>query len=84
MGAAHFVFETVECSCDVRVRLQIDPLSDVFLVGDLPNHELLSEVLVVNDKCRVAENVFNLCKNNKFRNEYEKRKASGIRNLFQI
>jgi len=58
--AAHFVFETVKCRGDVRVRLQVDPLRDVFQVGDLPNHEFLSEVLVVDDKCWVAEDVFNL------------------------
>ena len=60
MCTAHFVFETVKCRGDVRVRLQVDPLRDVFQVGDLPNHEFLSEVLVVDDKCWVAEDVFNL------------------------
>ena len=42
------------------MRLQVDPASDVLVVGDLPDDELLSEVFVVDDKGSVADDVFDL------------------------
>ena len=40
--------------------LQVNPLLDVFVVGDLPRHELLSEVLVVQDEGGFTEDCFDL------------------------
>ena len=42
------------------MRLQIDPLADVFFVRDLPDDELLAEVLVVHDVRSVTDYVFDL------------------------
>ena len=60
MAAGNFVPETVKRCHYVRMRLQVDPASDVLVVGDLPDDELLSEVFVVDDKGSVADDVFDL------------------------
>jgi len=56
----HFVSETVEGSNYVRMRLGIDPASDVFIVWDLPDHKLLSEVLVIYHISSVTNDMFYL------------------------
>ena len=50
MTARHFLFETVKSSRDIRVGLQVDPTGQVLVVGDLPDHELLPKVFVVDDE----------------------------------
>ena len=40
--------------------LQVDPLSDVLIVGDLANDKLLSEVLMVNNVRGIADDVLDL------------------------
>ena len=60
MGTAQLFSETVERRHNVRMRLNVDPLGDVFLVGNLAHDELLSEVLVVDNVGRVANYVLHL------------------------
>ena len=60
MGTAQLFSETVERRHNVRMRLNVDPLGDVFLVGNLAHDELLSEVLVVDNIGRVANHVLHL------------------------
>ena len=60
MGTAQLFSETVKRRNDVRMRLNVDPLGDVFLVGNLAHDELLSEVLVVDNIGRVANHVLHL------------------------
>lgn len=62
VGTAHFVSETVEGSCDVRVRLQVDPPADVLVLRDLSDNELLAEVFMVYDESSIAEDMFDLNK----------------------
>jgi len=52
--------ETVECCNDVGVGLKVYPLVDDFVVRDLSGHELLSEVLVVEDEGVLTEDSFDL------------------------
>ena len=52
--------ETVKRGYNIRMRLKVDPLGDVFLVGDLPNDELLPKILMVDDKRRIAHHVLDL------------------------
>ena len=60
VDATVFFHETVECCNDVGMGLKVDPLVDDFVVGDLPGHELLSEVLVVQDEGGLTEDCFDL------------------------
>ena len=60
MSTAQFFSETVERRHNVRMRLQVDPLGDVFLIGYLTHDEFLSEVLVVDNVGRVADDVLHL------------------------
>ena len=54
------ISETVERSYNVGMRLKIDPASDIFIIGYLADHELLSEVLVVDDEGRVTDHMLDL------------------------
>ena len=54
------ISETVERSYDVGMRLKIDPASDIFIIGNLADHELLSEVLVVDDVGSVTDHMLDL------------------------
>ena len=54
------ISETVERSYDVGMRLKIDPAGDIFIIGNLADHELLSEVLVVDDVGRVTDHMLDL------------------------
>jgi len=60
VAAAYFLPETVESCDDICMCLQVDPLSDVFIVGDLANDKLLSEVLMVNNVRGIADDVLDL------------------------
>ena len=42
------------------MRLQVNPLSDVLLIWDLPNDKLLPEVLMVHYEGSVADHVLYL------------------------
>jgi hypothetical protein len=60
MTIRHLLSETVESGRDVRMHLNVDPARDVFLGWDLPDDELLPEILVVDHVRRVANNMFDL------------------------
>ena len=60
MSSRHIISKTVECSRDVRVRLNVDPPGDVLLIRYLPDDELLTEVLVVDNVRCVADHMFDL------------------------
>ena len=60
VAAAYFLPETVESCDDICMCLQVDPLSDVLIVGDLANDKLLSEVLMVNNVRGIADDVLDL------------------------
>ena len=60
VGTAQFLSETVEGRGDVCVSLQVNPLGDVFVVGDLADYELLTEVLVVDHVRRVTNHMLHL------------------------
>ena len=60
MGTAQLFSETVERRHNVRMRLNVDPFGDVFLIGNLAHDELLSKVLVVDNIGRVANHVLHL------------------------
>lgn len=60
MRSAKVILETVKGRDDVGMRLQIDPLCDVLLVCYLAHDELLAEILMVDNICRVADYMFNL------------------------
>ena len=68
------------------MRLKVDPLRDVLLVGDLAHDELLSEVLMVDDVGRVANHVLDLsshtAKAGKVKTELAKEKGGNWRPSF--
>ena len=57
---ANVIGETVECSHDIGMRLQIDPSSDVLVVWYLPDNKLLSEVLMIDHIRCIADHMLNL------------------------
>lgn len=61
MATGHFLSETVEGGRDVRMSLQVDPASKVLRLGDLPDHEILPKVFMVDNEGSVADHMFNLC-----------------------
>ena len=64
VAAADFFPETVEGGRDVRVRLQVNPLRDIFRFRNLANDKLLSEVLVIDDEGVLADDMFDLADSN--------------------
>ena len=60
LAAWHFVDETVKCSDDVWVSLQVDPILDVLFIMYLPHYELCSEIFVIDNKSSIRHDVLNL------------------------
>ena len=60
MAATFFLSETVESRRDIRMRLKIDPLGNVFEVGYLSNDKLLTEVLMIYHERSVTDDMFDL------------------------
>ena len=60
MAATFFLSETVESCRDIRMRLKIDPLGNVFEVGYLSNDKLLTEVLMIYHERSVTDDMFDL------------------------
>ena len=65
MTATDFFSETVERHYNIRMRLQVDPLCDVFIFGYLADDKLLTEVFVVDHEGCVTDHVFHLEKQSK-------------------
>ena len=60
------------------MRLQVNPSCDVFLVGYLANDELLTEILMVDNKGGVADHVFDLVEKTTKRILVNKRQTNSI------
>lgn len=54
------VFEALEGSDYITVRIHIDPLVNTLILYDLFDHEFLAEVLVINNETSLCHNMFNL------------------------
>ena len=70
------------------MRLKVDPLRDVFFVGDLAHDELLSEVLMVDNVGRVANHVLDLsshiAKAGEVKTEFAKERMAIFSDIFNL